>query len=353
MRKTQKESFEVALKHYLDDKSINSHNKQLLQTFFRDADLDKFDRSIDYRRRNKYITFFKFLEQWFNHKPLEEISEKELEEWYLDLKHDKIKLNDQKNYSTNTKSTYIILVKFVWKWLKGDNEVYPTEVKHFKPNWESKPIKDIKKKDIEKLAHHFKSFKYTFTTLFLFDSGFRKEEFFSMKLRNLQVATRDNGEDYYLAECEQSKTKPRKVGVALYPGVYNQYVKEYCSHKQSDDLLVDFTYEGYRKALNEASKDVLGMRITPHDLRKASATYFAGILANPYKVNKKYGWTMTSNVGNVYIDAAGIPEEESVELVEQNQISDIKKRLEAQEKANKELQHQIKLLVVERLKKRA
>lgn len=346
-RKTDDENYKTQLSNYLSDDKISKHNKDILQRFIRDADLDKFNRPLSAKRRAKYITTFRQLERWFDGEPLESITASDFETWYLDLKNDKI-LNDGKPYSANSKACYVVLIKALWKWLKGDNEMFPVEVKHFRAAWQDKPLKNIPKRDVERLAHSFNKFEYTFATLFLFDSGFRREEFFSMKIRNLTVQTREGGEDYYLAECEQSKTTPRKVAVALYPETYNRFVKEFCSHKKKDEPLASFSYEAYRKALNEASVKVLGTPLTPHDLRKASATHFAGVLKNPYRVNKKYGWAMTSDVGNIYINAAGIPEEEAVELVEHNQVADLKKDNEKLRKQFTALQEQVAVLVATR-----
>jgi hypothetical protein len=83
----------------------------------------------------------------------------------------------------------------------------------------------------------------------------------------------------------------------------------------------------FRKVLHRNGKRVLNRSISPHLLRKSSATYYAGILKNAYKMNARYGWRMTSNVGESYISDKGIPEEETVEVVERNKMVELEKKI--------------------------
>jgi integrase len=219
--------FEERLKIYIADKKINPYNKQLLKRFLRDCDLDKFTRSVGHKRRLRYLDFWKNMDYWFKHKPFNRITAADFEQWYLDTKSDKIRRKDGKVYSENSKATYRIVLKTVWKWFKGGGDVVPKEVKNFRTGWEKKEPETITKSEAEKLANSFKDFKYKFAVLFLFDSGFRIDEFLTMKHRNLTVASKGDGSEYYLAKCEVSKTKPRKISVSLYPRIYGQFLQEY------------------------------------------------------------------------------------------------------------------------------
>ena len=51
----------------------------------------------------------------------------------------------------------------------------------------------------------------------------------------------------------------------------------------------------------------LGKRVYPHLLRHTSATYWSNRLSY-FKLCKRFGWTMTSNMPQRYIDRVGVDE---------------------------------------------
>lgn len=348
--------YQTALNNFLTNPNINQHNKDILQQFFRDADLDKFNRKINIRRRLKYIEIFAKIDTWFNHKNFEEITPKQFEAWYLDLKNDKILSSTTgKPFKPNSKATFKVAIKTIWKWLKGEGEVFPPEVKSFKNNWEMSKPEALTKSQIEKLAAAMPDIRYRFAVLLLFDSGFRIDEFLSMTKGNFKITTRNTGsglQEYYLAECIRSKTKPRKVAADLFTATYNDYMREY--HRNTPDTAPliagrwggEMTYSSIRKELQRAAKKVFGFAVSPHRIRKSSATFWAGTLKDPFRLNKRMGWTINSDVAQVYIDEAGIPEEETLDVVQVNKAMELEKQMLTMQKKMAEMERQLKLQMV-------
>jgi len=69
-----KAAYDTSMAGAMADKAMNSKNKELLLNFMRDADLDKFKRTINAKRRLRYINVFQQLEKWFGGKYLRDIT---------------------------------------------------------------------------------------------------------------------------------------------------------------------------------------------------------------------------------------------------------------------------------------
>ncbi len=68
-----------------------------------------------------------------------------------------------------------------------------------------------------------------------------------------------------------------------------------------------------RLAVSRAGKRALGKRVYPHLLRHTSATYWCNRLSH-FRLCKRFGWTMTSQMPQRYIDREGVDELEMASL---------------------------------------
>jgi hypothetical protein len=73
--------------------------------------------------------------------------------------------------------------------------------------------------------------------------------------------------------------------------------------------LVDITYKYLNDIVTRAAMKILLKKITPHVLRHSSATHYCHIL-NQYQMCKRYGWAMSSDMPQIYIDREGVDDEE-------------------------------------------
>jgi len=77
--------------------------------------------------------------------------------------------------------------------------------------------------------------------------------------------------------------------------------------------LFPVTDNAVRLMVRRLGQEALGKRVYPHLLRHTSATYWSNKL--PYfKFCKRFGWTMTSNMPQRYIDREGVDELEVAEI---------------------------------------
>ncbi len=90
----------------------------------------------------------------------------------------------------------------------------------------------------------------------------------------------------------------------------------------------------------------IGKKVTPHVLRHSCATYYANHLTH-FQLCYRYGWAMSSNMPNRYLDREGMYEEniptiikalDAAHLEKQNQV--LNEQLQTIKESNNEMQKQ-------------
>ena len=81
--------------------------------------------------------------------------------------------------------------------------------------------------------------------------------------------------------------------------------------------------------LTRLGKRILNKRVHPHMFRKSSATFYASKL-NRQQLCKKFGWTFSSDVVDVYINRAGVDEFEVKDVMLNDDISVLRKEQQEQ-----------------------
>jgi len=144
---------------------------------------------------------------------------------------------------------------------------------------------------------------------------------------------------YYLVDIKVSKTLPRRISVPLCTSYLTKWLQSH-PFGAPDDYLFPIRYDAARKVIKEMSLESLGFKITPHDLRHSSATYYCKKIDNPYKFCYRYGWKFGSKEANRYIDRNLLGEEEQEKLtniIENDRIEGMEKEFEIIKKENKTL----------------
>ena len=324
----RKREFETYLRNLQNDETMIPQNKEHLLKFIRDCRLGKTLRNrqkkvIGYARCTKCIHILKRISEWLN-RPFEDVTQEEMESFIEGLEQDKylgrtgyagaklIKL------SHSTKVDYKKILKKFYKWLLGKNDQYPEIVDWIETYDTLKEISALRREEVEKMIAASKTRDKAIIML-LFDSGARAEEFLNIRLHHLSK----NG-DTYKVRIAHSKTKPRTIHVPLCTEYLDMWLNEY-DEQNEDSFLFPITYDGLRVMISRVGKRVLNKRVTPHILRHTSATYYANLLKNPFKLCYRYGWAMASKMPNRYIDREGLIEEETLEIVKSNEVSILQK----------------------------
>ncbi len=327
----RKRGFETALNSLKHRYTGIERNKELILVFIRDCRLGKTIKGkqkkvIGVARCTKYIHILKKISSWFN-KPFDEVAQADMEKLIEDLENDKYKAELKgrdgktirvKKYAHSTKLDYKRTIKKFYKWLLGNNDHYPELVEWIETYDIVREIRALRRKEVEKLADAL-GIRNKAIVMFLFDSGARVEEALNVRLGDLTKAA-----DSYKVRIAHSKTKPRTIHLPICPKYLEMWLNE-CGQKDEKSFLFPLTYEALRRMLHRAGKKVLNKHVTPHMLRHSSATYYANLIKNPYKLCYRYGWVMSSDMVNRYLDREGILEEETPEIVKTHDISKLEK----------------------------
>ncbi len=291
------------------------------------------NEGLSKRRLQKLRYSFKTVLRGLNGKNISEVGRVELEEFINKINRNEFRTEEGKIYSGNTKSDIKKFIKQMWKWYKGNNEIYPLEVVWIKTriSKDEKPIEKeiISFNDAINLANAFEKIEYKLLTLILFDSGFRIAEMLSVRKKDLTWEEYDGTKKCFWIKCNISKTYVRKIPIPLFTEEIQQfYNSTYFKGLSDEELLINKRYSTVRKILDERSQKILHRRITPHLFRHSSATFYARELdGDTLKLAHRYGWSLSSDELKTYVRMSGAYERASAKKVYENETGKLKERI--------------------------
>lgn len=260
----------------------------------------------------------------------EKAQRSDIEKFLEDINKNKIVKRDGNPYSATTKLDIKKFLKQFYKWLKGNNELYPPEVAWIKLRIAKDELPSEKEvlnpPEIIKLVNSFNDINYRMGILLLFDSGFRISELMSVKNKDLTFEEFDSGNKCFWLACNDSKTFIRKIPVSL----FTDEIRDWCKNtdfdnKNKNDLLFNFNPDTLRIYMKEKSFKLFGKKISIHNLRHSSATYYAKILdGNSMALAQRYGWTFSSKQLATYIRRSGAYNKLEAKAVFNTKLSDLK-----------------------------
>ena len=318
----RRSQFLRALEKLRTDELINPDNKQLLLNFIRECTLGKTvkgkgKKKIGPARCLKYIEILTKVSSWLD-KSFDRITEKDMEEFVEALESDKFHSRFGRPYADETKADIKKSIKKFWKWKDGNCRIYPEIVEWIDTTVSQKEIPALSREEVEKLIEHSPSSRMKALIMVLFDSGARIEELLNVRLKNEHIHWNDHI-GCYMIRLEFSKTKPRTISLPLSAKYLKEWLDSHPMKGNPQAQLFPMSYDNLRMALYRLAKKTLGKRVTPHILRHSSATFYANKL-NHYQLCYRYGWTMSSDQVNCYIDRAGILEKETAGIITKSEI---------------------------------
>lgn len=291
---------------------------------------NKLNSGITKRRIQKLRMIYTIIQRAFNKRNLEELTRPDIEKFIFALNKDEFKNIKGKPYSGSTKSDIKKFIKQFWKWLKGEDEFYPKEVSWIKTKIakDERPIEKeiLSIEEVKKLADSFVRIQYKIITLLLFDSGFRIQEMLSVTKKDLTFEEYEGKEKCFWIKCNISKTIPRKVPIPLFTEEINQFMNSsYYETLKSNEHLYRMTYSAVLHALSKNAVKHLHKKISPHNLRHSSATYYSMAYdGNMNMIADRYGWEYNSNELKLYIRRSGAYQKVAVKKVFDNQVVKLK-----------------------------
>lgn len=318
--------YELDLAMYIDKTDLLEHNKDLLKRFVSDARAGKTikrgaKKKVDKPRLIKYVQDLKKLDKYFRI-PLDAITGHDMERFINDLEEGRLKKSDNKPYSVETQvCTKKIIIKF-YKWL-NDGKV-PAIVEWIDTSYKVKDYRAPREEQIRAVLDRMTSnhpdelIRNRALIMVLFDSGARADELGNVRLEHL---VKDESGNYRM-RIEYSKTKARTISLPLASEYLEKWLLVHPQRQEPQAQLFPVSYTAMHHLVARAGKRA-GLKITPHALRHASATYWGRHLSR-YQMNTRMGWAMSSKQPDRYIDQEGLGEEKVVQIVEQTNVQRLK-----------------------------
>ncbi|MCK4873246.1 MAG: site-specific integrase [Phycisphaerales bacterium] len=336
--KNNKRNLELTLARLRADGRISETNKEIIQQFLRDAALGK---TVIGRRKKKIsdatlITYILHLYpvMLFLRKDLDKIGQDELERFVEALEGGAVRSRSPRlsgsrvassgaplseRYQVNVKKT----IKKFYKWLLGSPKEYPPLVSWIDTYVQDKEVAALSEQEIGRMLDRAKTVLQRALIQVLFDGGFRIGELLNIRLKHVRLARFDPREPEkkcFVVRVPFSKTMPRTVALPMPASTkwLTLWLEDHPARaeiaddgsvqaRNIDAQLFPTTANAVRLVVGRLGRSVLNQRVYPHLIRHSSATFWANRL--PYfKICKRFGWTMTSQMPQRYIDRAGIDE---------------------------------------------
>lgn len=332
--------FQKVLNQLKANTEINPGNKALILKFIRDCQLGKTftarsSRKIGPARCLKYIRILQWLSKQFG-KAFEDVAQDDMELLIEKLENDQVLTVKTTPYSDSTKGDIKKTIKKFWRWKDGSFSTYPPLVEWIDTNVRAPEIRALTKEEVEKLIEFTTNPRNKALLIVLFDSGARIEELLNVRLAKEHIFWKDSI-GCYMIRLEYSKTRPRTISLPLSTKHLKHWLNVHPAKDNPRAQLFPVQYDNLRMILWRLGKKALGKHVNPHLFRHSSATYYANRLKNPYKLCYRYGWTMSSNMVNRYLDREGIIDEETAEVVQSEQKQSLQKE-------NQKLREELMLL---------
>lgn len=325
---------------------ISNEDKEDLLLFLRDLSIGKINqgKKICEARQLKYLEILKITLNYFK-KPTSKIVLGDMENFDLDLSKNKIKRNDGKPYSEETKGDIRRLFKVYLKWKLKSQPLIFTEL----TSWIDTRVSKIRtpeflsEEEVEKLYKSCKNARERFLITVLFDSGARAEEFHNIRYED--IIPPSNNQNYYKITLkeEYSKTCGRTIG--LYWKYSNEAIKEFLEERikngiKSGEPVFNITYDASRLFLSRFGLKILNKRVHFHLFRHSSATFYS-IKLNRQELCYRYGWKFSSDMPDTYISRSGIMERQVEEKFSKTDLEELNIKFREQEQKCKILNEKV------------
>jgi len=294
------------------------------------------EKELTERRQVRLIhdmsLFFKIYKKATN-----KVTREELQTLKENLLNDKIVKQNGSPYSDSVKEGITeTLVRYLeFKYPKKMNSFISKNNKPLR-QWfimrsKKKTPEILTEEEIKKLYNEAKPLWQKYAIAVLFGSGMRIEEFLNVRFEDIEQPSKSFPYFQIDVREEYSKTLGRKIG--MYWEHCTEAITKYLASidkKDNKNRILEVNYDAVRMALGRLGKKVLDKRVHPHMFRKSSATFYASRL-NRQQLCKKFGWTFSSDVVDVYINRSGVNEVEVKDVMLNDDISVLKKEQQEME----------------------
>jgi integrase len=210
-----------------------------------------------------------------------------------------------------TKYTYQVVLKRFYKWLLGNNEEYPIQVKWIHPRMEKgHDIAEgrlLKIDDVKKMAEVAENQRDRAFVLFLYESGARIGEVMSIHVKDFTT-------DQYgaIVHIPEGKTGPRDIRIIASAPAISTWLTQHPAREDNESLLFcgisnykrgqNVVYQNYRKILLKlAERAKIKKDVNPHFFRHSRASDLAKKVKSPAILCQYMGWKQGSKEAATYV----------------------------------------------------
>ncbi|MEM2138110.1 MAG: site-specific integrase [Candidatus Anstonellaceae archaeon] len=283
------------------EKRVCERNRELLLKFSQ----ERLARGVSRLRTVKCLYVLRYMAVW--HKvSFEEATKESLTNLVNEI--------DCKPLSNASKHDFKAILKVFFKWLKGNDEEYPPEIKWLKPRMKQKyklPEELLTEEEVLRLAKAADHPRDRAFVLVLYETGCRIGEILTVKMKNVQF-------DQYGAILRVTgKTGDRRVRIISSAPALATWVQ---LHAKADDpeaplwppLANSHRYHNrcmeYRSAYvvlhTLAERAGIKKKVHPHLFRHSRATVLASKLTES-QMKEYLGWAKASDMAAVYVHLSG------------------------------------------------
>lgn len=294
-------NFEKALERVKKDKRVSDENRKLILEF-----ADKcFADSLSKGRLCKLMYVTRQLAAYLK-KPFPQATKKDIQGVVAEIER-------CERYSAWTKYDFKVVLKKFFKWLKGNDETFPDEVKWIKPTIRGGrrmlPEELVSEEEVKHMAEVAEHPRDKALVMVLYESGCRIGEILSLKLKNVQF------DEYGAVLRVTGKTGDRRVRVVSSAPLIASWIDVHPHrndpnaglwvgryHRYADHTP---TYESMVRCLHELARLAgITRRIYPRLFRHSRATALANKLTEA-QMKEHFGWVQSSKMASVYVHLSG------------------------------------------------
>lgn len=223
---------------------------------------------------------------------------------------------NKSDYSEWTRHDYKAILKLFYKWLLGNNEEYPEQVKWVKQNKKygrtKLPEELLTQEDVYNLLRNAETDRNRALISLLYETGARIGEVRGLRIKNLSF------DQFGCKLTLNGKTGMRRVIVRECVPYLKAYLNNHPRINDPESFVFlsnagnFMSYVGTCKILKGTfERTGLKKKCNPHLFRHSRATFMANHLTEAQMKNY-FGWTQSSEMASVYVHLSGRDVDEAV-----------------------------------------
>lgn len=283
---------------------MNATNKEAVKGFLREARLGKFGRGAGSRKLIKYLYVVRTVNSQLGNRPFGEISEEEYLDWFERIKNGEI-VSDKtgKPFSSQTLNDFVKDFKTFMSWF--DRGVHFYKLKWFRVSPKVPRVPAISLDQMKEIISKVNEPELKFYLALSFDTGARPEEVFNLRVKDFRWLAEVEGGAYWAnfrhVKGDDEKHE-RDIPCPLFTEIYNDYAKSFLVGLQPDDTVMRKVYVSFHRRLKELEREGVVDHITHYKIRHSSWTYWGNLIKDKFKLNKRMGERLNSDMADRYID---------------------------------------------------